>query len=137
MNFAKCRALKAELETADEPALVAAERFFDGNEDEASIGCNLAKHPGIPRFREVLTGLARRPDVRSVHLVISDPDPGEEYWPFSDLVLVAGEISDLELRRTLSPLKPDEVLPAAEGDFGVPDDVLARLGPRVLAARWE
>jgi hypothetical protein len=137
MNFAKCRALKAELEAADEPALVPAERFFDGNDDAASIGCNLAKHPGVDRFRQILTDLAQRPDVRSVQVVISDADPGEEYWPFSDVVLIAGEISDLELRRTLAPLKPDEVLPAQEGDFGVSDALLATLGPRVLAARWD
>jgi hypothetical protein len=136
MDLAKCRALKAELEKADEPALVPAARFFDGNDDTASIGCNLAKHPGVDRFREVLTGLLARPDVRSVSLVISDPDPGEEYWPFTDLALVAGEISDLELRRTLAPLKPDEVGPAEDGDF-VPSEALAQLGPRVLAVRWD
>ncbi len=136
MNLSKCRSLKADLEAADEPALVPAERFFDGNDDAASIGCNLAKHPGIERFREVLMGLLRRPDVRSVSLVISDPDPGEEYWPFTDLALVAGDIPDLELRRTLAPLKPDEVGPAEDGDF-VPEAVLAGLGPRVLAVRWE
>jgi hypothetical protein len=136
MNFAKCRALKAELAAADEPALVPAERFFDGNGDDASIGCNLAKHPGIERFRELLTGLLARPDVRSVHLVISDPDPGEEYWPFTDLALVAGDIPDVDLRRTLGPLKPDEVGPAEDGDL-VPAGALAQLGPRVLAVRWE
>lgn len=136
MDPAKCRALKDELDAADEPALVPVERFFDGNDDAASIGCNLTKHPGVDRFREVLTGLARRPDVRSLHLVISDPDPGEEYWPFTDLALVAGDISDLELRRALAPLKPDEVGPAADGDF-VPAKVLAGLGPRVLAIRWD
>lgn len=137
MDSAKCSALKADLEAADEPALVPADRFFDGNGDDASIGCNLSKHPGIARFAEILTGLAKRPDVRAVQVVISDPDPGEEYWPFSDVVLVAGDISDLELRRILSPLRPDEVLPAEEGDFGVPRAVLARLGARVLAARWD
>lgn len=137
MDLAKCSALKAELENADEPALVPAERFFDGNDDVASIGCNLSKHPGIDRFREVLAGLARRPDVRSVHVVVSDRDPGEEYWPFSDLVLVAGDVPDLELRKTLSVLKPDEVAPVGDRDTGIPRKVLAGLGPRVLAAWWD
>jgi hypothetical protein len=137
MDPAKCQALKAELRTADEPALVPADRFFDGNDDVASIGCNLVKHPGIDRFREVLTGLARRPDVRSVHLVISDLDPGDEYWPFSDLVLVAGDVPELELRRTLAVLKPDEVGPVGDRDSGLPAEVLAGLGPRVVAAWWD
>ncbi len=137
MDLSKCKALKADLENADEPALVPADRFFDGNDDVASIGCNLSKHPGIDRFREVLLGLARRPDVRSVQVVVSDRDPGEEYWPFSDVVLVAGTIPELELRKTLAVLKPDEVAPVGDRDPGVDEDALAALGPRVLAAFWD
>ena len=46
MDDVKCNALKAELATQPEPQLVPIERFFDGNDDLGSIGCNLLAHPG-------------------------------------------------------------------------------------------
>ena len=137
MDQNKCRALKHELEDAPEPVLVSVDRFFDGNDDPGSIGCNLSPHPGVAAFRDVLTALARRPDVRSVHLVISEVDPGDEYWPFADVVLVAGEIPETALRLALKGLRPDEVGPAEEGHFGLTDAVLEKLGPPVLLAWWD
>ena len=41
MDETKSRALKTELSAQAEPPIVAAERFFDGNDDLGSIGCNL------------------------------------------------------------------------------------------------
>ncbi len=137
MDQSKCRDLKDELEDTAEPALVPLERFFDGNDDDASIGCNLSPHPGVATFRDVLTGLARRPDVRSVHLLIGEVDPGEEYWPFASAALIAGTIPETEARRALKALKPDEVVPATSGDFGITDELLAELGPPVLLAWWD
>lgn len=137
MDLKKCRALKDELEDAADPALVPVERFFDGNDDDASLGCNVSPHPGIAAFREVLTALARRPDVRSVHLVVGEADPGDEYWPFASGALIAGTIPDTEVRRALKALRPDEVVPAESGGLGIADEVLAGLGPRVLLASWE
>lgn len=137
MDENKCRALKDELENAEEPALVPVDRFFDGNDDPASIGCNLSPHPGVAAFRDVLTGLARRPDVRSVHLVVGEVDPGDEYWPFANAALIAGAIPETEARRALKALKPDEVVPAAKGDFGITAEVLAQLGSPVLLAWWD
>src|SRR5262245_27366125 len=62
MDAAKCRALKRDLAAQPQPPLVAIERFFDGNDDLGSIGCNLMPHPGVEAFRDVLTGLLCRPD---------------------------------------------------------------------------
>ena len=61
MDDAKCRAFKAELAAQSEPRVVPIDRFFAGNDDLGSIGCNLDPHPGIDRFRQVLTGLLARP----------------------------------------------------------------------------
>ena len=47
MDGAKCAALKGELSKMPEPQVVPIERFFDGNDDLGSIGCNLNPHPGI------------------------------------------------------------------------------------------
>jgi len=45
-------------ETA-ENASVDAQIFLDGNDDEASIGCNLDNHPGLQAFRDVVARVAK------------------------------------------------------------------------------
>lgn len=118
MDDAKCRALKAELAAQPEPQVVPIARFFDGNDDPGSIGCNLNPHPGIARFRQVLTGLLARPDVQAVYARISELDPGEGSWPFTSAVLVVGTAPAGDLLKAVSALQPDEV--GAAGEFGVP-----------------
>lgn len=135
MDNAKCAALKAELATQPEPQTIAVERFFDGNDDLGSIGCNLLEHPGIDAFRDVLTGLLRRPDVEAVYAQISELDPGEGCWPFTDTIIVAGTIPADELRSAVSALEPDEV--AAAEDFGVLPSIAERHGSPVLAVWWD
>jgi hypothetical protein len=70
MDSKKCQMLKGELEGQGEYPMVSIERFFDGNDDLGSIGCNLAEHPGIEVFRDVLTGLLERDDVEGVFALI-------------------------------------------------------------------
>jgi hypothetical protein len=135
MDDAKCRALKAELAAQPEPQVVPIERFFDGNDDLGSIGCNLIPHPGIDRFRQILTGLLSRPDVEAVYARISELDPGERCWPFADTVLVVGAVSADELRRAVSELQPDEV-GVAEG-FGVPPVIADRHRSPVSVIWWD
>ncbi len=135
MDASKCNALKADLAAQPEPQIVDIERFFDGNDDLGSIGCNLMEHPGMDRFRDVLTGLLRRPDVQAVHAQISELDPGEDYWPFTDTVLVVGAIPVEELRSVVSVLQPDEVGAAAE--FRVSPSIGQRPGSPVLAVWWD
>jgi len=117
-----------------EPQVIPIERFFDGNDDPASIGCNLAKHPGVPAFRDVLAGLLRRPDVQGVYAQIFEVDPGEEYWPFCDTVMVVGSIPATELRTVVRPLKPDEVHVVERDD--VPEDIAKRHGSSAVLAVW-
>jgi hypothetical protein len=109
MSEAKCAAIKAELAEEGEPILVSIERFFDGNGDAGSIGCNLMEHPGIDVFREVLTGLLKRPDVKAVYAQIAELDPGEGSWPFTDTVVVIGSIHPNELSKAVSALQPTDV----------------------------
>jgi hypothetical protein len=112
VNLEKCDALKRDLERESEPQLVPIDRFFDGNDDEGSIGCNLEPHPGVSLFKETLLGLTRRPDVVAVHAVIAEADPGEDAWPFTDTVLVVGTLDSESLAAAVSELEPDEVGPA-------------------------
>jgi hypothetical protein len=75
MDAKKCAALKVELEGQPEPQVVRAERFFDGNDDTGSIGCNLSEHPGITAFQKILTGLESRSDVQAVYTQIPNSIP--------------------------------------------------------------
>jgi hypothetical protein len=105
----KCLALKNTLVGQTEPQLVPIGQFFEGNDDEGSIGCNLMPHPGIERFREVLVGLSKRPDVTGVFAVITELDPGEDMWPFSDTILVAGSMASESFGEAVAELEADEV----------------------------
>ena len=111
MDVTKCKALKRELASQEEPQLVSIERFFDGNDDEGSIGCNLVPHPGVEAFRRTFEGLKSRPGVREIYAQITELDPGEDSWPFTDTILVVGSISPEELQEALAGLQPDEVGP--------------------------
>jgi hypothetical protein len=135
MDDAKCRALKVELGTQPEPQIVPIARFFDGNDDSDSIGCNLSPHPGIETFRQVLSGLLGRDDVQAVYARISELDPGEGYWPFTDTVLVVGSVSADALREAVSVLQPDEVGPGE--DFGVPPSAADEHNSPVVVIWWD
>jgi len=134
MDQARCAALKQELSGMDEPQVIPIGRFFDGNDDPASIGCNLAKHPGVQAFRDVLEGLLRKPGVEGVYAQIFEVDPGEEYWPFTDTVLVVGSIPATEVRTAVKALKPDEVHVVERDD--VPPVVAERHGAAPVLAVW-
>ena len=136
MDGAKCRALKNEFSsTPFDDQMIPIERFFDGNDDLGSIGCNLSKHPGIPAFRVVLVGLTGRSDVTGVYAKISELDPGEGSWPFSDMVVVAGTIPLATLKEAVASLQPDEV--GSASDLGVPLSVSDKLGSPLLALWWD
>ncbi len=111
MDTEKCHALKADFEFDPNP-LVPIDRFFDGNDDLGSIGCNLSEHPGIDCFREILVGLTQRPDVEAVYAQIAELDPDDDAWPFTDTVWVVGSIAPDTLQDIVGPLQPDEVSPA-------------------------
>ena len=104
MDARKRDDLKAKLSSQPEFQVVPIDVFFDGNDDEASIGCNLIEHPGINVFHRVLLGLLGRADVVAVYAQISEVDPGEECWPFADRVFVVGTIPQHELADALAPL---------------------------------
>ena len=132
MDESKCNSLKAELAEQEEPQIISIERFFDGNDDAASIGCNLMEHPGMDVFRDVLTGLLRRSDVRAVYAQIAELDPGEDSWPFTDTVAVIGSIPPDDLREAVSVLQPTDV--GSDRDFS---DLAQKHGGRALVVWWD
>lgn len=65
--------------------LVTLEDFFDGNNDPASIGCNLPEPVGPQEFFTFLSGLRCRPDIAAIWVEVKDlEDP--DGWPSSDTV---------------------------------------------------
>jgi hypothetical protein len=130
-------ALKASLSAQGEgeTPYVSLRRFFDGNTDEGSIGCNVIEHPGVERFREVLLGLLDRRDVEAAYVLVAEIDPGEGCWPFTDTVLVFGTVAVDELARILSVLQPDEVVEADERI--IPASLLATHRGRAVYAWWD
>ena len=135
MDDTKRKALKEELAAQPEPQIVSAERFFDGNDDCGSIGCNLDEHPGVDAFRNVFAGLLCRPDVQAVYAQISELDPGDACWPFTDTVIVVGTIPADELREAVSSLQPDEV--GAAEQFGISPAIAEEHGAPALAVWWD
>ncbi len=135
MDHSKCIVLKAGLSEQPEPQIISIEQFFDGNDDLGSIGCNLVEHPGLDVFRNILTGLLQRPDVQAVYAQISELDPGDDCWPFTDTILVAGTIPTEDLRATVSALEPDEIGTAEE--FGVSPSIATKHSSPVLAIWWD
>ncbi len=135
IDLRKSNALKDRLGRDQSGQIVPIADFFDGNDDVGSIGCNLDPHPGIDCFRQVLVGLLDRPDVEAVYAQISELDPGEKSWPFSDTVLVAGNISVDDLREAVNALQPDEVGDAAQ--FSISPTLIEQHGPSVLAVWWD
>ena len=135
MDTAKRNLLIERLSDEPEPQVIPIAEFFDGNDDPGSIGCNLMEHPGIDAFRLVFSRIAERPDVQAIYARISELDPGEGSWPFTDTVFVVGTISRADLASELASLAPDEV--SAAEDFGLPSVIAERHTPPVLAAWWD
>ena len=82
--------------------------FFDGNDVDGSIGCNLDPMPSPAEMRAVLEAILERPEVAEVLVQVSmfdDPD-----WPFSDTVWVmtAAPTADVE-DWFPEQFRPDEV----------------------------
>ena len=90
--------------------VVPLERFFEGNDDLGSIGCNLLRHPGVDQFRATFSSLLRRDDVTDIQVELSEIVLEDDtMWPFSERVYVTGAIDLATLRELLAALEPDDV----------------------------
>jgi hypothetical protein len=114
---------------------VSLEDFFEGNDDQGSIGCNLFLHPGISKFYQTLAEIKSRSDVQDVLVEIRDL-VDEHSWPFSDSVFVLTSMSVENLRKLMSKLKADEVgqFPAGSTPKDLP---LLETGMQILGAWWD
>ncbi|GAA1718708.1 hypothetical protein [Brachybacterium phenoliresistens] len=120
------------------------EEFFEGNEAEGSILCNVVRDPQdlgslVPPQEafEIFSEIRDRSEVADVRIALTmfdDPD-----WPFSDTVLVETIATPEEVRGWFEEeIGPDEVDPLAPDDDLV--DVVRELGmdpDRVLVLWWD
>ena len=121
--------------------LVPLELYFEGNDDQGSIGCNLTKHPGVRSFYETLLQLRNDGQVSGIWVIAKQHDwkPG---WPHSDEILVRTTLSDSDIKSRLNHLGPDEVGEASSSPpfelhdlAGLP--VACAAGERHVVAWWD
>jgi hypothetical protein len=89
--------------------LVSRQEFFDGNDDPASIGCNLMEHPGMEAFDAAFRAIEALPGVSGVYLAITELIDEEGMWPFTDTAFIVTSLSPDAFEQILAPLQPDEV----------------------------
>jgi hypothetical protein len=66
---------------------------------------------------------------------ISEVEPDDDCWPFTDTVFVVGALHADELAAELSGLEPDEVSSAKY--FGIPDALAQKYTSPILVAWWD
>jgi hypothetical protein len=89
--------------------LVTLAEFFEGNDVDGSIGCNLTPTPTPGQFYALLKNIARRPAVADVRVQITMFDVPE--WPFSDTVWIITSASSAEVAAWFEEdVRPDECL---------------------------
>lgn len=117
------------------PALTI-EEFFDNNNDEGSIGCNLAPHPGIDIFRSTFEALLEDAAVRDVRFPVVEWIEGLD-WPFTDKVIIVTTLDLREVEDRVKHLMPDEVgdlADAAQSEF---EGLLIPEGYRAVLIWWD
>jgi hypothetical protein len=91
------------------PVAVSVAEFFAGNTDPNSIGRGLSPHPGLERFKKVLTQVAQRRNVQAVLVGIDQTSDDPNAWPVSSTVYVLAWAPRESVERWLAELKPEQV----------------------------
>jgi len=116
--------------------IVSLEEFFDGNQDVASIGCNVRPYPGLDVFYDVLCNIRSRADVQDVLVEIHEIPDDERDWPFSERVYVLTSATPDVVCGWLGVLDPSEVEEgwASEAPIAAPT---LQPGMHVVGAWWD
>lgn len=115
--------------------VVSLEDFFEGNDDEGSIGCNLADHPGIDRFYDILMSIRNKKSVQNVLVRINEVLENER--PFADVIYIITSSPIEEVQSWAEPLKPDEVNEGLYWDEKLAADMEIQPGMRIVHLWWD
>lgn len=108
------------------------DQFFDGNNCDYSIGCNLfTDHPGIAAFYQTFKQLEDHPDVDELQVAICDVDEGE--WPFTDTVYVNTKLDIEAVTKLVAHLFPDDIWHCEDLEKYIP----IKAGYQLLAIWWD
>jgi hypothetical protein len=112
---------------------VTLEEFFEGNNDDASIGVNLYPHQPSPQdFYDVFKRIKDSEKTENIFVRISDAEEGD--WFYTDAVYVVGKWAPDELREVVRDLRPDEIY---EGwMYGKPVNI-SQTNDKVLSLWWD
>lgn len=114
--------------------IVTLEDFFEGNNDEGSIGCNLMGHPGVEKFYHVLLSIRNKDNVQDVLVEIMEVEDDEEYWAFSERIYVITSVDESLLGSWVRDLEPSDI---DEGyAFGEPPNAPSLLPEYKVYSIW-
>lgn len=87
---------------------VSVEDFFDGNEDDGSIGVNIYPNPpSLQKFKDILTEIKSTDKTSTLLIRIADIEDSD--WFYSDMVFISGDYTLSDVKKLFKVLKPDEV----------------------------
>ncbi len=110
--------------SSNKAPLVTLEEFFEGNDYDGAIGCNLMPPIEPAVFYKRLKEIRAQKGVEEVLVEINEVEEGDEsMWPFSDTVLVYGNLDPKLLQQWSEGLHPDEVgeLPSGRDHYNPPN----------------
>lgn len=117
-------------------AVVSLEEFFDGNDDGASIWCNLENPYEPSEVLDILKGIRARDDVVNVLIMVTQFDGGDDEWPFADTVLFVTSGSPQDVCGWIGRRgAPDEIW--IEDTTSVLGDTSIPSGMNLVRAWWD
>ena len=117
----------------DKQVAVTLETFFEGNNDDTSIGVNLYPHQPKPQeFYAVFKKIKSSNKTENIFVRISDADDVD--WFYTDAVYIVGDWTVDEIKEITRELQPDEI---NEGwMYGKPVNV-SETNSKVLSLWWD
>ena len=109
------------------------ETFFEGNNENSSIGVNLYPHQPTPQdFYNVFKKIKSSNKTENIFVRISDADEVE--WFYTDAVYIVGSWTAEEMKVIVKDLQPDEIY--EDWMYGKPVNV-PQTNSKVLSLWWD
>jgi hypothetical protein len=115
--------------------VVSVEEFFEGNEDDSSIGCNIYPDPpSLQTFYETFKKMKSSDKIENILIRIADAEDTD--WFYTDTVYVIGNVTMEEVKEMLKDLKPDEIY--AGWMYGLPQSTTdIKRENKIYSAWWD